>query len=352
MKFRIKLIFTLFILVLYLLFFPVSLKEGLHGNPCWITRAAAVIPDPALSVEPRAVRTRDFIVYIDESGRISHREKLRYGVAILDEGFINFDSVNTILVLRDHTGNFIRSIETRGYPVVRDSRLFVISTDRRKISEWGPNGELLWSAVLPSPASSFDACQDSICVGLLKGSVLFFNAEGEVVYSLQDSNSRISVVYSVALHHDYFAMVSGMDPQRLLIYRRTEGRFELYLESELSGALRRTCLLRFSPDGTMLFAEQESGAVQVYLPGKQLENLPVPGRLWDVAAIGRERLLAVLLKNGKKSKLVIIDPYSTFLLQTPVADEVQGIQEADKGLFIQSGNDVILYEITAGDPEV
>ena len=138
MKNRTFIILLFTFTALYLFLFPSPLKKEMAFVPKWSTDAGNVFS----GMIPEEGRLYPFVVpdenrkpvlgFIGDNGELSYTEKVYYKAAVCGDGFINYSSAGGSLVLQDPSGMVLSTVETDGFPYLRDQWFLVISRDRKR----------------------------------------------------------------------------------------------------------------------------------------------------------------------------------------------------------------------------
>ncbi len=195
-------------------------------------------PRAGLDAAPRAgldaapFHLGDLFGYVSPGGALAHLERAPYQVTIAPTGYVAYGRLDTDWILRGPNGDSQGAYSSYGYPLLgsEGKRLLVVKTDLSGIQELAPTGDILWSRDFPAPVTSASAEADLTAAGLLNGSLMVLDRQGAVVLDARPGPSRIRVIYGVSLSQDgrLLAAVSGIDPQRITIWRRSDSGFGVF----------------------------------------------------------------------------------------------------------------------------
>ena len=324
----------------YQLFFPIPSGRELVAVPVWTVKTdGEVIPAER---RPGAglfsgFRLAGHMGYVDPDGTILFREKIAHNAAIHDEYFVNYSAMSRNLMIRDSRGQFLGNITGSGYPFVRGGRLHVISVDGHALSRYGLNGDQTWERKFDSLLTAIDAGRDATIAGLLNGNVYILNEEGAEIYRAAPEGSAYPVILQAGISADgrHFAVISGIEPQKLTVFERTQRNYRPVYSKELAGSYRRAVKARYySQPGVFLF-EQPGGAWMYHAPGKKLSTVSLPGSLADFA---EECLEGMLFAVSRKDGIL----HGTGFLPSGRKVLQFGFPDQPSFFFRQKGNSVIL----------
>jgi hypothetical protein len=300
-KIKGTLIYTLILLILYLLLFPFPSGREITVRPKNIHYL------PAQTSNTNKVRKKEginwfrngvYFGYVDNDGNVIYKATLNYNITLSHKGFINYSSIqdeNQSLVFLSPYGEFISSFMKPGYPLFSSNgeRLFLIKTNATGFREITLEGEYLWEAHFASIITGFSANRDFIAVGLLNGILKLFNRGGECIYTLGPGRSRLSVIYGCAVSHRgrTIAAVYGIDPQHIIIVEKDGLKFSTPYYRDMNTDFRRPVILRFSYDDKFLFYEGRGRLHILDVNAHRFFDLSLPGKLIDVCPLNNRQLV-------------------------------------------------------------
>ena len=301
-------------LLLYLVFFPVALGKELVLLPAWNASlgdgtdsgGAGKKTVTLASDKPDAFGfiMGGRIAYLSRGGSLSYQEPIMYSAAVSDEYFINYSSVPDTLYLKNSAGRIVSSLSERGYPFIRSGRLFTFDSDREGIGEWDFSGEPVWRKRFASIITDVSVNSTSVLVGLLDGDAFLLDEKGSEAAVLSPGGSRLPVIYAVSVSSDdnLIAIISGMDPQRFLLYQRKKDSFKPVYHTELNSDFRRRMLVSFSSDENYVLHE-ESGDVAIFDTRTQtISRIPVSGKTERIIPVDADRVVILTSESGMDGK--------------------------------------------------
>lgn len=249
-------------------------------------------------------RLGDSFGYIDrESGTLLHRETVLYEVTYNADRYINYSAVSQNTVARTWNGAIAAGIRAAGYPHLRSDRLFMIHPQGTALSEWSLNGVKRWERSLPAVITTLAASRQTVAIGLSDGSVRFYSADGEAIDSYFDPAARLPVILGVAASADggTVAAVSGLDPQRLIVFEAGAEQFVPRRQFSLSSSFRRPIYIDYILDDTVLAFEAERGLMLYELSGGTIRTLSHDGRLAGIDVDSSRDLVALLASQSAEA---------------------------------------------------
>jgi hypothetical protein len=295
--------------LLYIVVFARSAEEELLVRPLWSlnVRDASI----ATGVEERVpFRLGSLIGYFGPDGRLAFREEVIHDAALFEDRFVNYSSVSETAVLRDSDGRVLLSVSDPGYPLAIGDRLYVLHPDGAGISEWGLDGEALWSRKLPSLITDVSAGESMTAVGLVSGEIVLLDSEGLEVARYRTLGSRIPVVYGLAMSEasGSIAAVVGKDPQRLLFLNLRDGQLSPGIQGDLPSQFRRPVFLRFLPEHGLAVVETETGVTFVNPGSGRSRPLEGYGTLSGFSSAPGELVLVAMESEGTQTIHAVLPP--------------------------------------------
>ena len=283
---------TAFIVVLlYIVFFPRNLGKELLTVPVWSVSlgSAKITTEAGPSKAAIGFRLGKYFGSVRPDGTLLYRDTVDYDVALGESFFLNYSSVPRNLVAQDQRGNFLGNIGGNGYPFARKNRLFVLSVDRYGLSEWTLNGDILWERRFGAFITAVDASRDLVVVGFLNGNVLVLEEKGKELFQTAPAGSKYPAIYQAGIAGDdrFVGIVSGLEPQKLMIYEKSQKNFRAVTILDLKGNQRRTVKGLFVDGGPCFLCEQP-GSIEIVDPlSRNKSSIPITG---SVVIFGEEPL--------------------------------------------------------------
>ena len=329
-------LFAPVVIILHLLLFPYPLGRELVVVPRWAVSvqppdqpgAVSNVTGNAQDAAPRAgldavpFHLGDLFGYVSPGGALAHLERALYQVTIAPTGYVAYGRLDTDWILRGPNGDSQGAYSSYGYPLLGSEgrRLLVVKTDLSGIQELARTGDVLWSRDFPAPVTSASAEADLTAAGLLNGSLMVLDRQGAVVLDARPGPSRIRVIYGVSLSQDgrLLAAVSGIDPQRITLWRRSESGFDAFDARIIPTSFRREVRVSFSPNGRVLLLEGNAAVGAYRIALHRLTWLPVAGSLQAVSFLDRENTVAITAGSTTSNQLILFEPPQSPFLSVPV----------------------------------
>lgn len=321
---RVFWIFLPILLFLYLLLFPHPGGRETLVRPIWAAELVPGVPPPVKEELPIwAFRAGDIFGYADLQGNLHFLGRSLPNLSLSDLGFINYGRVPDHVVFMNPRGEFQFSIKSYGYPLLESSGqvLYSINTDRSGLKRIDSEGEILWSKSFPTLLTTIAPVAEQCLIGLMDGRALLLDAEGDVMYQYSPQDSRIPVLLGAAVSQDQnqIALISGIDPQTLVVIQRRAEEFVQDFRQTLDSDFRREVQMRFSPDARFLFYEVQGGLSVLDTRKTTSRRLSTNGVLESMDSSSEFTAATFRLEGG--SRLLIFRPLDSLLLSRQLSAE-------------------------------
>ncbi|RKX77397.1 MAG: hypothetical protein DRP87_09240 [Spirochaetes bacterium] len=338
MRKRKLLLYTIFLL-LYLLGFSRELDKELIFQPKWVVHFPEV--DNTLENTPQEDEYFDFHLgdifgYIYHSGKIGFMGRVFFNVEMLEGMFVNYSNVSENLIFKDTQGKILMNIETPGYPVLRDDRIFVIEPDRTGISEYDQSGSLLWKREYGTLITCMDTNDEDLLLGTLDGRIQLLGSDGSIRFQHIENESLYNVIYGCAINEDgsSLAVVSGVKPQRMELFQKGKPGYNRSFIKTLDTDVRRNMYIEFSSDGRWVFLEGDRGFYIVDSLRKGIDFIELSGNLKKMISEKKYGIHYLLFGNEIEERLVVFKPPGKILMDLPLEGEEVFLHSEDGKLFL------------------
>lgn len=330
-------VFVIVMVAVYLLAFPTRLKPELHFSPGWASELGTKT-DPPRGERPNRIHffnLDEAFGYITDGGDVLYLDRKMYGVAIDSRRFVNYSSVSGNLVVQGSSGEVLDAIEIRGYPLLLDDRIFIISTNRGEFGEIDIQGTYIWKYEYSSPITDLDAQNGRVLLGLLDGRVYLYKTDGSREVEISFQRSRVNAVYGCALSADgtRFSVVHGIDPQILSVFELNPEP-KLIFEAELADTFRRRRVVDFISQGEYVVVDGQDGVYIMDLDRGELFDIIISGRLVGGFSDVSDPLAFILTHDGKTANLLTV--------ALPPAELARSSYPASQTVLINGENYIIL----------
>ncbi|MCL2519469.1 MAG: hypothetical protein FWE37_00495 [Spirochaetaceae bacterium] len=220
--------------------------------------------------------------------------------------FILFDEdTASPLTLTTASGLVINEINASGVPFIFGRNLIFVD-DNGTISSYSTTGQPLWSFDTNSHVTAIALAAGITMVGLLNENILFIDGNGQLISQYRPGGSRYGLILAAALSPDgsHAAVISGLYPQRFILFRRGINDYTPIFHTELAGSARFPLRINFRDNNFVSY--EELGFLHTYnLNRRSLSTVAHTGRLRAMTMHSFERFQAVLSNQDDEWQLQI-----------------------------------------------
>ncbi|MCF7929486.1 MAG: hypothetical protein K9L75_03540 [Spirochaetia bacterium] len=358
MRFRLLLTISFLVAIGFLLFLPAGLEKERVLRPLWSMDLyegrwlSGDRPD-AEGDKPRVIpyRLGDVYGYVSTEGELLFREKVLADVAIDQKRSANYQMVSRNIMIRGQEGLPEVALQTSQYPILQDGRIFSIRTDRRGLTEWEGDGSVRWTRSFQDLITAVDVCGSHLTLGLLDGRAVIINETGETEVEYDTTGSRLDAVFGVAVSPDrrLWAVVAGIDPQRLLLLEQGEqGAYQPREVIEFSDSFRREVFVGFGPEGRYLFFERPAGLLVIDALEQERYELPVSGDIRDLNFSPEGKEMALLTADSKRALFQVYSLPPRSRLESTLSGTVHSMHRSGSYVLLGIDSGLFLYRFEEG----
>jgi len=200
--------------------------------------------------------------------------------------------------------------DVRGYPVLLDDRVFIISSDQNSLSEINKNGKVRWTYEFGAPLTCIDAKAGLLLTGSLDGIIEIFNSDGERIFYFEPDGSRYAVILGCAISNDgsRIGIISGIDQQRFLLLERfgnTIGDYKVVYHEYLNNGFRRPVRILFIDNDQRIVFERTGGIGCYNIKFRRGIFIPLDGKINSIEELGEHGYLFLVTSHGMSEKKLI-----------------------------------------------
>lgn len=242
----------------------------------------------------------DHFGYFSPEKAVILHDKVLYGIALDEKGFINYSSINAVLVLQSPEGMVYGRLDATGYPFFIGSRRFLLNSDGTVLSEMNPGGEILWTRRFSSMVTDVSASLTSLVVGTLNSGIRMLDRSGKETFSYKPEFGRTNTVYGTALssNNSSILVISGLDPQKVLLFSKKKSGYRIVFSKDLENEYRFQRQCGFSVDGNFAYFDYGRFLSVLNTVRREVKEFPVGGTLQRVVIVGLNDLVYTSAKIG------------------------------------------------------
>ncbi len=341
---RRNIIISIIVFLLFFLLFPINLKPGIS----YIPGDSAILEGDLKSITGEKIP----FIYKKTAGFFSKDLKSSWsinvndGITLMDNGFINLNRENDSFDFINMEGNIDFSIVNNGYPFSISNRLFIVSRDRKSISEI-VDKQIKWVKEFNHIITSIDGNGDKIVLGFVKGFYSVLDSDGEVTYSYEPGGSRVPVVYSVLISSDsnYVGVVSGLDPQRFTLYEKKVVEYKPVYAFNIEDQIRRRHNMYISSDNKNIFVEDNLGFYMIDIINRSSKLIKTESSLKSVEYIKNHDIYLIHTAATNYNNIKLLTKDNHVLLNKSFNGENVSVNSLDNSIYIVIDGRVLKLDI-------
>ena len=249
--------------------------------------------------------------YIDTSGKFAVNKVITENIYLSQNMWTEFGAEPSNIEIKNIIEETIININNaRGYPILLDGRVFVISSDQNSLSEIDKNGNVLWGYEFGAPLTCVDARAGLLLTGSLDGIIEIFNSEGERIFYFVPDGSRYAVILGCAISHDgsRIGIISGIDQQRFLLLERfgaAGGDYKVVYHEYLDTGFRRPVRILFIDDDQRIIFERTEGIGCYNIKYRRGIFIPLDGEICSFEESGDQGYFFLVTSHGASEKKLV-----------------------------------------------
>ncbi len=250
--------------------------------------------------------------YFTHSGKIVSMQKIPYKAVFSSEFYSLYERNADKTPLFLPSGQKKCEIMGAGFPFIQDDRVFLFAPGGSTISFVNAiDGNTSARFENTSPITAFNSSKNGSAIGYADGQFLIFNKHGIKKVELFPGGSDNPIILGADISQSgkMFACVSGVSPQRFVLYRN-EGNYERIIFHEfLKQNMTRQSYVHFNDNDNYVYYDagnylgvvdtQKIERKQISISGKVLDikESPVAESVFVLSRIGQKFYTVTILEN-------------------------------------------------------
>ncbi|MGL4525068.1 MAG: hypothetical protein ACRCVN_06075 [Spirochaetia bacterium] len=262
------------------------------------------------------LRLSTYLVYLGEDLALKNTISLVQRVSYSDHYYALYQEDQTQFSIFDATGKPLATINDNGVPLIIGKRIFSLDHFAGSVKNFDENGTLRWTYNVGAYITSIQANEHLTIIGGLNGYVTILADDGTLFYEYRPGGSASEIIYGSAISADgqYFAIISGLNPQRFLLFRRGSRSYLPIYHTDLKEQMTRPVSIKFSQNSDVVLYE-EPGFLNGYRIGSHAPfSLAIDGDLKEFSTNIFGHYFGFLVKNNQGHKLTILNDRNLFPL--------------------------------------
>lgn len=339
-----NIIITVILFITFFLSFPLKLNSNLKYSP-----------QGAIPLDKSKLEETDNLTpylfnrkagYFTKDLKKAWSFNIKDGVTLLDDSYINFSKDAGSFKVMSIKGELKYVVEDNGYPFSVDNRLFIISRDRKRLSEV-KDGKIVWSKPFNSIITSIDANSSDVVIGFDKGNFVVLDSNGNSYFKYQPGGSRKKIIYSVKISKNsgYIGVVSGLDPQRFILYEKKDRDFKPIHVFNLRDEVKFSLKLFIAENNQKIFIEGLDGFYIVENYSKEVDYIEDNYRLKNVESIEDLGLYMVHTAVKNYNRIRILTKDNRVLLDRGFISDGVSVKVEESSIYVVLDDSIVKLDI-------
>jgi hypothetical protein len=312
---KVQIIIIIVFFVIYFLLAARPIPRETILTPRWISSLETGTSIHISGSAPASTRLFPFTLgsrfgYVDSSGEFTINMVKTGNIYYSENMWTEYPAEPENIEIKNIEGETTINIPNpKGYPILLDSRIFIIGSDMNALSEVSNAGQVMWSYEFGSVLTCIDAAAGLVITGSLDGVIEILNDSGERIFYFQPGGSRKEVIAGCAVSRDgsRVGVVCGVDQQRFLLLERlgvSGGDYKVVYHEFLDVGFRRAVAVSFIDDDSRIIYERSGGLGCYNTKARRAIFIPLDGEIAAIGNSGDQGLLFLITSRPQNMELI------------------------------------------------
>lgn len=243
--------------------------------------------------------------YFTPDGKIISYQTFPFKASVSKSYFTIYANDSHSHKIYNNLGKLHCIIDASGFPFLQEDRFYVFSPGGAGISSFDNDGKLNWKYESYVPIVSFQSSKNACVVGFADGNLLHYAKNDKKPTSVYFGGSQYQIILGADVSElgDLVACVCGVDNQRFIVTRITDGQSKVLYHEYLSDSLTERTFVQFAKnsqaDDVVVFYQHSQGLGVFSLNKMKTYNIGIKGKILSVAYTPQNNSVFVLSKLQK-----------------------------------------------------
>jgi len=328
-------IFSCFLfIILYLIFAAAPIDSTFKLNSKWSISLA----DTPVSYEDGGIpfKTGQFLGYFSKEGTLTALTSFPYMASISKDAWTTYvaDAEQTPFYSPD--GTMLGTIQEAGFPWLTNKGNYLFLPGGTGFDKLGQDGNSLWRYEDISPITAFSNSSEGCIAGFADGKLVTFKNDGTIEYSIYPAGSNYQIILGVDIseQNGLTACVCGIDRQRFILFKNTDGQNKIIYHEYLENNLREQTFVKFSQNSDKVFINDYAGLGIIDCKTLMSKHIPLDGKIIAIEEQPDNNMFFVLTKHNGS--------YSVYIFENPSSKVGSFSFEASNAFIIADGSDIFI----------
>ena len=258
-------------------------------------------------------RLGDRAGYFTHSGKIALMNRVPYKATLSRDFYALYDAGAKDIPLYKNDGSLRCTIRGAGFPFIQEDRVFLFLPGGAALGFVNSADGRIDSVYEGSaPITAFDSSENGAALGFADGNLVIFDRNGLAKIFLKPGGSDYEVILGSSISADgkLFAAVSGIKPQRFVLYS-DEGTYEkIIFHKFLKTDITRQTKVHFNRAGTYVYYDTGSSLGICGIQKLEDKEIPIEGKVLDIQESPVGNSVFVLSRAGKKHTVTVFEDWN------------------------------------------
>lgn len=245
-------------------------------------------------------------------------------------------------------GSYLGIIKEAGFPWLTDKGNFLFLPGGCGFDKLDENGISQWRYEDISPITAFSNSTEGCIVGFADGKLVSFKNDGSIEYSIYPAGSDYQIILGVDISEDdsLTACVCGIDKQRFILFRNSDGQNKIIYHEYLENNLREQTFVKFSKDSGKVFINEYNGLAIIDCTTLTTKHIPVDGKIIAIEEQPENNVFFVLTKDKNLFSLYMFENPSSKIGSFSFKATNAFIITEGSSLYIGTDSIISKFEVT------
>ena len=321
-------------IILYLIFAAAPIDSTFKLNFKW----SISLSDAPISYEAGGIpfKSGQLLGYFSRNGNLNALTSFPYMASISKEAWAEYgaNAENTPFYATD--GSQLGIIKEAGFPWLTDKGNYLFLPGGTGFDRLDNEGNSLWRYEDIAPITAFSNSSDGCIVGFADGKLVTFKNDGTIEYSIYPAGSNFQVILGVDISEEngLTACVCGIDRQRFILFKNTDGQNKIIYHEYLENNLREQTFVKFSKGSDKVFINDFNGLGIIDCKTLMSKHIPIDGKIIAIEEQPENDMFFVLTKKASL--------YSVYIFENPSSKVGSFSFEATNAFITADGSDLFI----------
>lgn len=247
--------------------------------------------------------------FFSRDGSLNALNSFPYMASISTQAWTEYGSDAEETPFYSPDGSLIGTIKEAGFPWLTDQGNYLFLPGGTGFDKLDEEGNSLWRYEDIAPITAFSASSQGCILGFADGKLVTFGNDGTIYSSIYPAGSNYQVILGVDISEEQglTACVCGIDKQRFILFRNTDGQNKIIYHEYLENNLREQTLIKFSTNSEKVFFNDYNGLGIVDCKTLTTRHIPIEGKIIAIEEQPENDMFFILSKHKDSFSLYIFE---------------------------------------------